>query len=183
MAEKSGNIVRSVTIGVLTTVIGATIVYFLGFQDSGRQERKLRKQATAKAWQTYQANLEIFSTVFKRMDDGSDDIERKRTDAHHEIDATLTSFENIKKEANIDSRLISLIDIKAGQLTALRNIVTIYFDEIQAFAAQDPTEEQGYAFIRDIGGRLEREIKALKGRDSIRVASYTEELKKDYDLD
>jgi hypothetical protein len=117
------------------------------------------------------------------MDDGSADIERKRTDARHEIDATLVSFENIKKEANIDSRLISLIDIKAGQLAELRKIIDAYFDEIQAFAAQDPSEEQGYAFIRDIGGRLEREVKSLKGRDSIRVASYTKELKGDYDLE
>lgn len=183
MAEKSGNIVRSVSIGVLTTVIGATIIYFLGFQDSGRQERKLRKQATTKAWQTYRANLDIFSAVFKKMDDGSADIERKRTDAQHEIDATLVSFENIKKEANIDSRLISLIDIKAGQLTELRKVVSAYFDEIQTFAAQDPTEQQGMAFIRDLGSRLEQEVKALKGRDSIRVAAYTEELKKDYDLE
>lgn len=182
MAENKHAMLKTILIGVVTTVLATTVVYLLGFQNSNRKEKKLRKEATAKAWKEYRQNFDIFSAVMKKLDDGSPDIEKKRRDIGHEMAAARTVFDNIKKEPNIDNRLVTLIDIKTAQLTDFETIMNDFFDEMIAFANQEPTEEEGMRFLQARAIRLRDDAKGLKRRDSIRVATYTDELIKEYKL-
>jgi len=56
--------IKNIIIGVVTTVLGATAIYFLGFQQ-GPSEAKKRKEATVKVWNEY---LEVRKTTKKVLE-------------------------------------------------------------------------------------------------------------------
>jgi hypothetical protein len=177
-----GNVFKNIIVGVVTTVLGAAAVYFLGFHESKNEDFEKRKEATETAWNSYHKNMDIFSRVLKKMDDGSSDIEKRRTDINHEMDATILSLNNIKKDENIDARINTIIDLKIPEMNDFKTIVNDYFTKMQEFAATNPTQEEGMKFIGTLGGKFIADVKSLRNRDSTRFAEYYTELQKEYKL-
>jgi hypothetical protein len=176
--------IKNILVGVITTVAATAIIYYLNIPEpSAREETKKKKEATEKDWNTYSQNRAIFSDVLKKMDDGSPNIEKRRTDINHEIDATVTSMENIKKDALIDPRINTMVDISNQQMLDLKSAINSYFDEMLSFAAKNPTEAEGHAFITQLGGQFISQVKNLKSRDSLRMSTYSAEIKKEYKLE
>ncbi len=182
--QSSGNsMVKNIAIGVITPVLAATIIYFLGFNkgDDGKAEFKKKKEATEKAWLAYIQNRGIFSTMMKDLGK-SGDIEIARSNINHEIDATVGNLENIKKETNADQRVFSSVDIVIQQMKDMKPIFNKFLDDITAYITTNPTEEQGNAFIRELGEGLKEQMVGLRQRDSLRLAVFYEGLNKDYKI-
>lgn len=180
--QSSGHsMVKNIAMGVVTPVLAATIIYFLGFnnKDESKVEFKKRKEATEKAWAAYIQNRGIFSTVMKDLGK-SGDIEVTRSNINHEIDVTVGNLENIKKEPNADQRVYSSVDIVIQQMKDMKPIMNKFLDDINAYIATNPTEEQGQAFILDLGEGLKQQMGQLRQRDSLRLATFYEGLNKDY---
>jgi hypothetical protein len=113
------NMVRNVAVSVTSTVLGATLIYFLGFQHrSGGDGPKtadmlVTKEATSKAWKSYVAVENIYyknsQSVFKdlqqtkQLDDFEENIIR-------ESDKFQTDLPQVLKDENIDGAFISLIN-------------------------------------------------------------------------
>lgn len=182
--QSSGNsMVKNIAMGVITPVLAATIIYFLGFNkgDDGKAEFKKKKEATEKAWSAYVQNRGIFSTMMKDLGK-SGDIEMTRSNINHEIDATVGNLESIKKEANADQRVFSSVDIVIQQMKDMKPIFNKFLDDITAYIATNPTEEQGNAFILSLGDGLKEQMAGLRQRDSLRLAVFYEGLNKDYKI-
>lgn len=175
------SIARNIGIGVVTPVLAATIIYFLGFNKGDNTEFKKKKEATISTWAVFVQNKAIFSSVFDQMNK-SGDIEKTRASTNHEIDVTLLNMENLKKEANADQRVYSTIDITIQQMKELKPMFNKFFDDILTYAATNPTEEEGQIFIQKLGSDFKKEVDELKNRDSIRLNTFYEGLNKDYNI-
>lgn len=181
--QSSGNsMVKNIAMGVITPVLAATIIYFLGFnKGDDKAEFKKKKEATEKAWSAYLQNRSIFSTVMKDLGK-SGDIEVTRSNINHEIDATVSNMENIKKEPNADQRVYSSVDIIIQQMKDMKGIMNKFLDDMTAYIATNPTEEEGMIFIKNKEIDLKDQMVQLAQRDSLRLAVFYEGLNKDYKI-
>ena len=176
-----GNTIKKIAIDVVTPVLAATIIYFLGFNtnDDGKAAFKRKKAATEKAWTLFVENKGIFSAVMKELG-GSTDIELTRSNINHEIDVTVTNLESIKKDGDADQRVYSSVELTAQQIKDVKPLLNKFLDDMTAFAAGNPTEEQGMAYIKNLGEDLKEKMILLKARDSLRLNTFYKGLNKDY---
>ncbi|NOT93381.1 hypothetical protein [Ferruginibacter sp.] len=181
VTSSAKSIAKNIGIGVVTPVLAATIIYFLGFNKNDDADFKKKKEATVQTWNVFIQNKGIFSTVMKQLA-SSNDLEVTRKNINHEIDVTIENMENIKKEPNADQRVYSTIDITAQQIKEIKPLMNKFLDDILAYAAKDPTEEEGKAYILQLGEGLKTEMAGLRQRDSIRLAVFYDGLNKDYNV-
>ncbi len=179
--QSSGNsMIRNIAVGVITPVLAAAIIYFLGFnKGDDKAEFRKKKEATEKVWTSYIQNKEIFSTVMKKLG-GSEDIEAVRSSINHEIETTISNLDNVKKEPNADQRVYSSIDITIQQMKDMKPLMNKFLDDMTAFVATNPTEEQGMAYIQQLSIDLQKKMGQLSQRDSMRLATYYDGMNKDY---
>lgn len=175
------SIARNIGIGVITPVLAATIIYFLGFNRNDNAEFKKKKAATIEAWNAFEQNKEVYSKVFKAASNVTD-IEVTRKNVNYQIDATVDNMNSIKKDGNADQRLYSTIDLTVKQILDMKPLINKYFDDILAFSAQNVTETEGQAFINKIVPQFKADLDQIKQRDSIRLAVFYEGLNKDYGI-
>ena len=111
------SVARNIAVGVVTPVLAATIIYFLGFNRGDKAEFEKKKAATIKSWNMYVQNKNIFASVFQQMGDSTAaSMDELRGRVNHEIDVTVENMEAIKKDGNADQRVYSTIDIVAQQM-------------------------------------------------------------------
>lgn len=179
--QSSGNsMIRNIAVGVITPVLAAAIIYFLGFnKGDDKAEFRKKKEATEKVWTSYIQNKEIFSTVMKKLG-GSEDIEAVRSSINHEIETTISNLDNVKKEPNADQRVYSSIDITIQQMKDMKPLMNKFLDDMTAFVATNPTDEQGMAYIQQLSIDLQKKMGQLSQRDSMRLATYYDGMNKDY---
>lgn len=186
MAENSSttaHIAKNITIGVISSVLAAALIYFF-LNNPVKEERKKKKDATVRAWKSYQQNRKIFSDVMAKMKH-TDDIERSKSNITHEIDATINNMLNIKNEPNIDQRILSSIDITVGQMKDIKPILLKFYDDMATYVTtnQNLTEDKFLKYMmEDAAPKLRNQMIDLKQRDSLRLATIETDLKKEYNL-
>jgi ribosome-associated translation inhibitor RaiA len=178
------SIARNIGIGVITPVLAATIIYFLGINKSDSSDFKKKKEATIKTWSAYIQNKGVLTTVFKQMKnvDSTMEIETMRSNVYHEIDITVDNMENIKKEPNADQRVYSTIDIVEQQIKEMKPMMGKMIDDMIAFSATEPTPEGLEIFGKQLTEDIAKKMLGLVQRDSIRLATFYEGLNKDYNI-
>ncbi|GAB2815517.1 hypothetical protein [Ferruginibacter profundus] len=182
--HSAASIARNIGIGVVTPVLAATIIYFLGFNKNEGSDFKKKKEATIKTWTAYVQNRGILSTVFKQFEhvDSSMEIETLRNNIYHEIDITIDNMENIKKEPNADQRVYSTIDIVEQQIKEMKPIMGKMIDDMISFSATEQTPESVEIFQQQQMEDVAKKMRGLMQRDSIRLATFYEGLNKDYNV-
>ena len=109
------NMLRNILTGVITTVLGATAVYFLGFHNNSNSSSGSYlevKEATTKAWKSYVAieNLEYKNTQLlanhlkdlNTLDEFKDELTK-------ESNKFSTDIEALQKTKDIDDGFVSLL--------------------------------------------------------------------------
>jgi hypothetical protein len=172
---------KNILIGVTTSVLAAVAIYFLGIQDNSKEEFKKRKEATIKAWTAYTENKQIFSAVMKKFT-STNDNETNRININHEFDMAINNLENVKKETGADQRVYSTVDIMVEQMKNFKPIMNKFLDDIGTFAASNPTEEEGQAFMKKVAVSFRADMEALKARDTLRLNTFYQGLNKDYKI-
>lgn len=174
---------KNILMGVVTPVLAATIIYFLGFnnKDESKVEFLRKKEATEKTWIAYIQARGIFSAVMKKLGE-SGDIEITRNNINHEIETSIGNLENIKKEPNADQRVYSSVDIMIQQMKDLKPLMNKFLDDMSAYAATNPPEEEGFKFVQERGLELKSQVTHLRQRDSLRLAVYYDGMNKDYKI-
>ena len=180
------SVARNISIGVITSVLAATVIYFLGYNKDEKAEFKKKKDATIKVWNAYRENLDITGALFYKLQTaikaGDTNIVETRTAINHELEASLSAMENIKKEPNADTRVYSTIDIKVQQGKELLALTNRFFDDVSAFIATNPTDAEGQAYVNRVDPEFIRQKAAITQRDSARLAVYYEGLNKEYEM-
>jgi hypothetical protein len=176
-------IARNIAIGVITSVLAATVIYYLGYNKNEKADFNKRKEATIKVWNDYQENMRITGDVFDKMSKLTDDeIMSRRADANHELEVAIGNLENVKNESGADTRIYSTIDIKAQQYKDAQPVLNKLFDGMLALKVANPTEEEGQATMNKLAEEIKNQLYANKQRDSFRLATYYEALNKEYGI-
>ena len=172
--------IKNATIGVITTVIGAIIIYFL-IGNPKKAEFAKKKDATQKAWTSFKENKTVFSTVMKQIDSALD-MDAGRKTLNHQIDIAINNLENIKKESDADQRVFSTVDITIEQIKEMKPIFNTYFDNRIAYIEKNPDATEDAPYLVEIQQKLINEMRNLGTRDTLRLSTFYRGLVKDYDI-
>jgi len=176
------SVARNIGVGVVTPVLAATIIYFLGFNRSGSSEEfKKKKEATVNVWTAAMQNKGILSKVFIQMDQNTP-LDKARDNVNHEVDIAVDNMENIRKEPNADQRVYSSIDIITQQIKEIKPIFSTYTDAVLAFYAENHPDSILKAFEAEKLEDLTNKMQALTARDTTRLNVFYNGLNKDYNI-
>lgn len=175
--------IKNIIIGVITTVLGATAIYFLGLQ-KGPSEVKKRKEATVKVWNEYLEVRKTTNKVFENMNrEQSADLDMVRSNLNHEIEMINQNMEKLSKIPDIDINMVRIIDVRIAQMNDYKKAYSVFVDEMVNFANQNPTEAEGTAFLNERSPSFIKEAKNILNRDSLRLNTYYDVLKKEYNIE
>ncbi|MBK5272891.1 MAG: hypothetical protein JJE22_17970 [Bacteroidia bacterium] len=113
----STNILRNIIVGVTTTVLGSSAIYFLGFNHKGgggstTENILVTKEFTTKAWKSYVTSENIYTknsiSLMKELQETKklDDFEENIL---QESDKFISDMNQLMKDDNIDGDFISMI--------------------------------------------------------------------------
>lgn len=177
------HIVRNIIIGVVTSVIGALIIFFVIPDNTLKKDFEKRKKATISAWDSYLKNKDIFGRTLINL--GEDTSETKtvasmKADANHEFDITISNLENIKKTPDADPKVFSAVDILSDQIKSFRPLLNSTLDDIVKFGetTSDTAEIRKFGEIRS--DEMSKQYDNIKKRDSLRLQTIISDLKKEY---
>ena len=140
--------VRNIITGVITTVVGATTIYFLGFHNSGGSGEAgflVTKEATTNAWKSYVSAENVF---FKNW--GIYVANYSTTGFNHYKEATLVELMHFKSDLkkimdtkNLDPSFISLLERRLKAKEEWENKYRKHLDNYEMLdkTITDPTEK------------------------------------------
>ena len=172
----TGNHLKNVIIGVITTVISATVIYFLGFHSPESDEFKKSKQATIDGWNSLQLYENQFKEKATSMVCSGNDF--STTAMINEYEKIIKNINNIQKEQNVDNRLLSLVDRRVSTLEDKKAATADYYRQYDSISADDNDPRN----IKLYNGFLKK-IKELDEQDTSFINSVNAELKKKYKVD
>jgi hypothetical protein len=118
MAERSdtANHLRTILIGVTTTVLGTAAIYYLGFRPksggSSAEELLVMKDVTISAWKNYISAENVFTTNWKIVsaEYSKGDLQHSKEHILEEFDNLNIKIKNLRDQSGIDKILASLFD-------------------------------------------------------------------------
>ena len=173
----TGHPLKNVIIGVITTVISATVIYFLGFHNPENEELKKSKQATIDAWNSLQFYENEFRETGTRMVCSGNE-EGFATNLLNEYEKIIKNISNIEKEEHVDNRLVSLIDRRLSTLRDKKEATAEYYSAYDSLGGNDsdPATIKLYNnFLKKVG--------ELETQDTSFINNVNKELKKRYKVD
>lgn len=195
-----GSTIKNILVGVITTVLGSAAIYWFGIHDT--DNFKPRQEANIRAWNSL-VQYEVFYTNSIDKISCIADTVTAYQDFAREMDQTVSNMMNIKSEALVDNKLMSLIDRRVQTIKDVKAAMLGYKDKIaaltgtDALAAQEAEETKFTAamenlsrrdndFINEIVPQLEKEFKTTLKRPELSapdVASISGNWKMDAEIE
>ncbi|MBL7742231.1 MAG: hypothetical protein JNN00_02045 [Chitinophagaceae bacterium] len=194
-SNTTSTVLNKIIIPVVTTVLGATAIYFLGFnKKSGRSDMEkmlITKEATIKAWKSFVTTQNI---GYKNMKSLSEEYYEKLGEAAKEkglkgtvpvfTDFKDDLFKEMKKTTNDINEILKNEDIDEGFVSMLNRTlengkdeekkVIAFFDDITSLARSDIDEQEKAARWEKLAGKFSD----MEERASARAANEAEEIAK-----
>lgn len=182
----SGNTqtIRNIIVGVITTVLASTIVYFLGFHSSKRSSAEamlFTEKATIAAWTDYVATENTFTKNWNTLAAGYSHARFKNYK-----EATLEELDKFFKDINI---LIGTNDIDPGFVSLLKRRMTsrkqwenkykVHLDNFESILNNTPQQEQVQKLNDEIN-RFGVEVKDLDERFKNEIENTAQALSEKY---
>lgn len=173
----TGHPFKNVIIGVITTVISATVIYFLGFHNPGKEDYQKNKQATVDAWNSLMFYEDEFKATGTRMVCSGSETGFANT-LLNEYEKIIKNISNIEKEEKVDNRLVSLVDRRLSTLRDKKEATAVYFRAYDSLGGNDNDP----ATMKLYNDYLEK-IRELEVQDTFFINGVNMELKKRYKVD
>jgi hypothetical protein len=147
-ASHATNMARNIAVSVISTVLGATLIYYLGFRgDGGGGDKTLiTKEATSKAWKSFVAVENIY---YKNSLSILDDLKetKKLADFSENIIKESQKFQRdlpeVMKDPNIDGAFVSMIQRRLENEKNIEVKTKKYLDNLQSILDEGlPLEKQ-----------------------------------------
>ena len=175
-STSGGSTIKNILVGVITTVLGSAAIYYFGIHDT--DNFKPRQEANIRAWNSL-IQYEVFYTNSIDKISCIPDTVTAYQDFAREMDQTVSNMMNIKSEALVDNKLMSLIDRRVQTIKDVKATMLDYRYKITALtsntAAQEAEENKfteamenfsrrDNDFINEIVPQLEKEFKTILKR-------------------
>ena len=155
-SSSGGSTIKNILVGVITTVLGSAAIYWFGIHDT--DNFKPRQEANIRAWNSL-IQYEVFYTNSIDKISCIADTVTAYQDFAREMDQTVSNMMNIKSEALVDNKLMSLIDRRVQTIKDVKATMLAYRDKIaaltgtDALAAQEAEETKFTAAMESLGKR------------------------------
>lgn len=175
-----GNMWKNVAIGIFTTVAAYAIINFIGI---GKKDttKKIRKEATQKAWQSVSDYINYADQKFKTIACYSCDVQEMKKEMLRELENYSAKLTNIKEDKNVDDKMLGIVDIIRQRFLDFKTPIGNFYDSIIALK-QQPLDEQTFAMPR-VQQYLNDEIAKIVNRDSSEFKNFLNDVNKTFKLD
>jgi hypothetical protein len=179
-APAGPNVFKNILVGVITTVLGATVIYFLGFHDTGKEEKKKKRDATVTAWNSLLQYESLFQQTANKMI-CLGETETAAKEVTDEMGQVIKDMGNIKKEEFVDNRMQTLVDRRMDSYTKRKTFIEDFYNEIFTLAGQNLPEEEINKEVVSAQKKLGDRVAALETKDGDYIKEIKATLEKEYD--
>lgn len=172
-ASGNKNTVKNIVVSVLTTVLGSTAVYFIGFHDN--DNFKERQDANVRAWNSLTGYETFYVNSIDKISCMGETPDAYKEFAR-EMDQTATNMLNIKSEASVDNKLKSLIDRRVQTIKDTKETMQAYIEKVAALLLQKDT-----AMLLKEETTFATAMEGIAKRDNDFINEVTPQLEKEYD--
>jgi predicted ribonuclease YlaK len=179
-APAGPNVFKNILVGVITTVLGATVIYFLGFHDSGKGEKKKKRDATVTAWNSLLQYEKLFQQTANKMI-CLGETETAAKEVTDEMDQVIKDMGNIKKEEFVDNRMETLVDRRMDSYTKRKTFIEDFYNEVFTLSAKNLSDEELNNEAVSIQKKLGDRVASLESKDGDYITEIKATLEKEYD--
>lgn len=162
--KHASTVFNKVIIPVVTTVLGATAIYFLGFNKKGgrsdMEQLLITKEATIKGWKTFVTSENIgYKNVQSISDEYGEKIANEaklqkgfeslvpvlkdfEKDLFRETKKVTLDIENILKDEDLDKGFISMLNRSLDNGAEEEKKITSFFDDLTSLAKSDLDDQE-----------------------------------------
>lgn len=180
-APAGPNVFKNILVGVITTVLGAGVIYFLGFHESGHSEKDKKKEASITAWNSLLQYEKLFQQTANKMV-CLGETEQASKEVTDEMDQVIHDMENIKKEEAVDNRMQTLVDRRMESYKKRKEYITGFYSEIMALIAQNLPDAEAMTQSAAIQKKLGEKVAALEEKDGAYIKEIKATLEKEYKI-
>lgn len=195
VSSHTSTVLNKILIPVITTVLGATAIYFLGFNKKGgrsdMEQLLLTKEATVKGWKTFVTSQNIgYKNVQSISEDYTEKIKKTAPNGFEALVPVLKDFqkdllretnkakldmEELLKEPDLDKGFVSMLNRSLDNQAEDEKQVTSFFNNLYSLARSNLSdEEKATKWEEETAEFVETNEKASK-----RAATEAEDIAKD----
>ncbi len=186
----ASTIMRNILVGVTTTVLGSTAIYFLGFHNkggkggpSGAENLLVMKEVTTKAWKSYVTTDNIYYknllSINKDFQE-SPDLAMYKQEITKEADRFRKDVEELQKEENLDKTFASMLSRRLEREGEALDKINDYVSAIQRLQQSGLGENEMMEKATEEGKKFERYSKAALVRAATEVEDIAKTLAERY---
>ncbi len=182
--------VRNIVVSVISTVLGATMIYFLGFHNKGgggggssAADMLVTKESTTKAWKSYVAVENIY---YKNTQSIVNELQRTQnfSDFRENVNKESQKFQEdlpqVIKDKTIDGAFVSMINRRLENEKGSEIKMKGYFDNIQSILRKDLTTAERRRELDDEDAAWEKYNLGMRERAVIDVEDLAKMLSERY---
>ena len=175
---------RNIIVGVITTVLGSTAVYFLGFHKSERSTAEamlFTREATIKAWSDYVSTENMFTKNWNTLAANYNTARFKiyKEETLEELDKFFRDINGIMQTKDIDLIFVSLLKRRLAAKQQWEKKYRIHLDNFESILNNTPQQEQTQKLNEELG-RFQSEVKDLDERYSNELENVAKTLSDNY---
>lgn len=172
-----GNTWKNILIGIFTTVAAYAIINFTGISKKDNT-KKIKKEATQKAWQSVNDYINYFDQKSKTIACFSCDEQEMKNEMMRELDNYGNKLANIKEDKNVDDKMLSLVDIIRQRFIDLKKPYILFFDSITL--AKNMSSEEQMPVLTRLQQNLRNDLSRIINRDSADYKNYLKDVNKTF---
>jgi hypothetical protein len=178
---------RNIIVGVTTTILGSTAVYFLGFHNKKSGDSKGSyaevKEATTKAWRSYVTIDNIYYKNLLSINKDKDlvlDLDRYKNEMFKEGARFKKDAEAIINDKDVDKSFVSMMERRFDREKQAEDAITIYIDNLKSIinSTDSPEEKQkqvmstAQAYQGKANGIMERTLNEMEDLSKVLSERY-----------
>jgi hypothetical protein len=174
-----GSTWKNILIGVFTTVAAYAIINYAGI---GKKDntKKIRKEATVKAWQSVSDYINYADQKFKTISCFSCDEQEMKKEMMRELDNYSAKLENIKENKDVDDKMLSIVDIIKQRFMDFKNPMTVFYDSVTIIKSW--SRDAQLNILPLLQQNLDAGLTRIVNRDSSEFKNFLSDVNKTYKL-
>lgn len=162
--------VRNIITGVITTVLGASIIYFLGFPKSGggssAENMLVTKEATINAWKSYVYSENSFFGNWKIYANNytEEDFDSYRSSTLNELARFNTDIKKILEAKSLDPSLESLLERRLDAKQQWESKYRKHLDNYERLSKSITDQQEKTTKLNEEVYRFQKDVKELDER-------------------
>jgi molecular chaperone GrpE (heat shock protein) len=142
--------------------------------------KKIRKEATVKAWQSVSDYINYADQKFKTISCFSCDEQEMKKEMLRELDNYSAKLENIKGNKDVDDKMLSIVDIIKQRFTDFKTPMAVFYDSVTIIKSR--SQDLQLSLLPVLQQNLDAGLTRIVNRDSSEFKNFLSDVNKTYKL-